>query len=361
MLKGQEQKATSDAKSLGLGSSNDAEELQKNASAKTVPPGSIPVSTGYIPVPTGAITVSTDDVPVHTSSLTDSFFDDEPTTRFPCPSDLVNHDPSPGIFSYSSYDDESGAALNNVASTMEVTMKKIFKYLKGQPKLGFWYPKKPPLVLEAYSDSDYAGENKDRKSTTSGCQFLGRRLISWQCKKQTIMATSSTEAEYVAAANCRGQVLWIQNQLLDYGLMVQDGGLVLFKCSTWTRWPYFDDKVFILVVQVFPLVFPAFLLVLFDSHDGGKGSCVWQHQQLWEIRSWRLYTLSNVHVLETVSGEVLSMFADVSYHLSVKLMEKMLRHKLEIDKDAVGNDMTTVEQLIQFIKNQLAAAQVSSV
>ncbi|GJS15398.1 putative ribonuclease H-like domain-containing protein [Tanacetum coccineum] len=56
--------------------------------------------------------------------------------------------------------------------------------------------------LEAYSDSDYAGANLDRKSTTGGCQFLGRRLISWQCKKQTIVATSTTEAEYVAAANC---------------------------------------------------------------------------------------------------------------------------------------------------------------
>ncbi|GJV77696.1 ribonuclease H-like domain-containing protein [Tanacetum coccineum] len=45
------------------------------------------------------------------------------------------------------------------------------------------------------------------KSTTGGCQFLGQRLISWQCKKQTIVATSTTEAEYVAAANCCGQVL----------------------------------------------------------------------------------------------------------------------------------------------------------
>nr|GEY00244.1 hypothetical protein [Tanacetum cinerariifolium] len=59
-----------------------------------------------------------------------------------------------------------------------------------------------------------------------------------------------------------------------------------------------------------------------------------------------------------VSGEVVYMFADVSYLLSVKLMERMLTHKLEIDKDVVGNDMTTVEQLIQFIKNQLVAAQV---
>nr|GFB44739.1 putative ribonuclease H-like domain-containing protein [Tanacetum cinerariifolium] len=58
--------------------------------------------------------------------------------------------------------------------------------------------------LEAYSDSDYAGANFDRKSTTCGCQFLGRRLISWQCKKQKIIATSTTEAEYVAAASCCG-------------------------------------------------------------------------------------------------------------------------------------------------------------
>ncbi|GJU35412.1 putative ribonuclease H-like domain-containing protein [Tanacetum coccineum] len=407
-LKGREQRATSDAK--------DAEELQKRA-----------IPTGGVPIPTG--------------SPPDSFFDDEPTTRFPGPSDLGNIEPLPGIFSSSSYDDEFGADLNNLASTVEVSpvatnrintnsssisdywgsllscvyeiaqvkprsvayaledpswvdamqeemqqfkfqnrdargivvrnkarlvaqgyrqeegidlmimdvkecyffmdelitmhmslklrvlwilnipmnglprsqssiglhqaprsglqvqqrpdgifisqdkyvqeilkkfdlecvrtattpyeapkpksknepdspvnvhlyrsmigslmyltasrpdimfavsacsrnqvtpttsnleaVKKIFKYLKGQPRLGLWYPRESPFVLEAYSDSDYAGANKDRKSTTGGCQFLGRRLISWQCKKQTIMATSSTEAEYVVAANCCGQL-----------------------------------------------------------------------------------------------------------------------------------------------------------
>ncbi|GKF54919.1 hypothetical protein Tco_0165259, partial [Tanacetum coccineum] len=90
-------------------------------------------------------------------------------------------------------------------------------YLKGQPLLGLWYPKESPFDLVVYSDSDYDGDNHDRKSTTEGCQFLGRRLISWQCKKQTIVATSTTEAEYMAAASGYGQVLWIQNQLLDYG------------------------------------------------------------------------------------------------------------------------------------------------
>ncbi|GJT27972.1 hypothetical protein Tco_0908247 [Tanacetum coccineum] len=96
-------------------------------------------------------------------------------------------------------------------------VKIIFKYLKGKPNLGLWYPRESPFDLEAFSDSDYGGSNLDRKSTTGGCQFLGQRLISWQCKKQTIVATSTTEGEYVAAANCRGQVLWVQNQFLDYG------------------------------------------------------------------------------------------------------------------------------------------------
>nr|GEY65140.1 retrovirus-related Pol polyprotein from transposon TNT 1-94 [Tanacetum cinerariifolium] len=82
-LKGQEQRATSDAERLGLGFANDADKLQKRASAKAVPPGSIPVPTSSIPVLAGDTIVSTNDVPVHTSSSTDSFFDDEPTTRFP--------------------------------------------------------------------------------------------------------------------------------------------------------------------------------------------------------------------------------------------------------------------------------------
>ncbi|GJZ07800.1 putative ribonuclease H-like domain-containing protein [Tanacetum coccineum] len=67
--------------------------------------------------------------------------------------------------------------------------------------LGLWYSRDSPFELVAYTDSDYAGATQDRKSTTGGCQFLGNMLISWQCKKQIVVATSTTEAEYVAAAN----------------------------------------------------------------------------------------------------------------------------------------------------------------
>nr|GEV03033.1 uncharacterized mitochondrial protein AtMg00810-like [Tanacetum cinerariifolium] len=80
-------------------------------------------------------------------------------------------------------------------------VKRIFRYLKGKPHLGLWYPKDSPFNLVAYTYSDYTGASLDRKSTIGGCQFLGFRLISWRCKKQTVVATSSTEAEYVAAAS----------------------------------------------------------------------------------------------------------------------------------------------------------------
>nr|GEX63990.1 hypothetical protein [Tanacetum cinerariifolium] len=73
-------------------------------------------------------------------------------------------------------------------------VKRIFIYLKGHPKLGLWYPKESPFDLVAYSDSDYGGATQNRKSTTRGCQFL-------------------------AASSC-GQVMWIQNQLFDYGLSI---------------------------------------------------------------------------------------------------------------------------------------------
>ncbi|GKD42599.1 hypothetical protein Tco_1267244 [Tanacetum coccineum] len=85
-------------------------------------------------------------------------------------------------------------------------VKRIFRYLKGQPKLGLWYSKDSHFDLVAYPDSDYARASLDRKSITGGCQFLGL-LISWQCKKQTMVANSIIETEYVAASSYYGQVL----------------------------------------------------------------------------------------------------------------------------------------------------------
>nr|GEZ05309.1 hypothetical protein [Tanacetum cinerariifolium] len=111
-------------------------------------------------------------------------------------------------------------------------VKRIFRYLKSQPKLGLWYSRDSPFDLEAFSDSDYDEFSIDTKSTIRGCQFLSKRLISWQSKKQTIVSNSTTKAEYVAAANCCGQVLWIQNQMLDYGFNFTNTKIYIDNKST---------------------------------------------------------------------------------------------------------------------------------
>ncbi|GJR66576.1 uncharacterized mitochondrial protein-like protein [Tanacetum coccineum] len=84
-----------------------------------------------------------------------------------------------------------------------IAVKRIFKYLKGKPNLGLWYPRESPLHLEAFSDSDYGGSNLDRKSIIGGCQFIGQRLISWQCKKRTIVAIQQMELEMITFGNYR--------------------------------------------------------------------------------------------------------------------------------------------------------------
>ncbi|XP_073121777.1 uncharacterized protein [Henckelia pumila] len=80
-----------------------------------------------------------------------------------------------------------------------IAAKRILKYLKGTQNVGLWYPKDSSFNLIGYSDADYAGCRIDRKITSGTCQFLGDMLISWFSKKQTSIATSTAESEYLAA------------------------------------------------------------------------------------------------------------------------------------------------------------------
>jgi len=74
------------------------------------------------------------------------------------------------------------------------------------------------LALVGFFDADFGGCRMNRKSTSGTCQFLGTSLVSWSSRKQASVALSSTEAEYVGAASCCSQILWMKQTLKDFGL-----------------------------------------------------------------------------------------------------------------------------------------------
>jgi hypothetical protein len=98
-----------------------------------------------------------------------------------------------------------------------VAVKRILRYLVAMSCFGIWYPKGSTFDLIGYTDSDYAGCKVDRKSTSGTCQLLGRSLVSWSSKKQTSVAVSTVEAEYVAVGQCCVQLLWMLQTLQDFG------------------------------------------------------------------------------------------------------------------------------------------------
>ena len=84
------------------------------------------------------------------------------------------------------------------------------------------------LNLVGFSDSDYAGCKVDRKSTSGGCQFLGRSLVSWSSKKQYFVALSTAEAENISAGRCCAQLLWMKQTLIDFGVKFDE---ILLLCD----------------------------------------------------------------------------------------------------------------------------------
>ncbi|XP_070050847.1 secreted RxLR effector protein 161-like [Nicotiana tomentosiformis] len=99
-------------------------------------------------------------------------------------------------------------------------VKRILRYLKGTTDLHLLYPKGSNFNLVVYVDADYVGFLVDRKSTSGIAHFLGSYLVSWAAKKQNFVALSTAKAEYVVVASCYAQLLWIKQQLMDFGIDV---------------------------------------------------------------------------------------------------------------------------------------------
>ena len=102
---------------------------------------------------------------------------------------------------------------------------RILRYLKDTIFDSLHFSSNSLLTLQAYSDADWASEPTDRRSTTGYCFLLSDSLIFWRSKKQTVVACSSTEAEYIALAATTTELIWLSWLLQDLGV----------DCSTATK------------------------------------------------------------------------------------------------------------------------------
>ncbi|GJU40974.1 hypothetical protein Tco_1088556 [Tanacetum coccineum] len=97
-----------------------------------------------------------------------------------------------------------------------------YRGMIGTTHLRLWYRKRTDIETVVYADSDHVGDYMDRKSTNGICTFMGCCLTSWFSKKQTALAISTTEAEYVSASKACQQALWMKQALNDYDIRLDD-------------------------------------------------------------------------------------------------------------------------------------------
>ncbi|GJT06039.1 hypothetical protein Tco_0840501 [Tanacetum coccineum] len=107
-----------------------------------------------------------------------------------------------------------------------------YRGMIGTTHLGLWYPKGTGIETVVYADSDHAGDYADRKSTSGICTFVGCCLTSWFSKKQTALAISTTEAEYVNVKKACQQALWMKKALIDYDIRLDDVPIIRGRPST---------------------------------------------------------------------------------------------------------------------------------
>jgi hypothetical protein len=100
----------------------------------------------------------------------------------------------------------------------QTSIQRIFRYLNHTLKFGISYFASSSLDLVGFCDADFVGSEIDRKSTSGTCHFFGSSHICWSSRKQSLVAQSTIKPEYVAAASCYSQILWIVHTMRDFGV-----------------------------------------------------------------------------------------------------------------------------------------------
>ena len=116
-------------------------------------------------------------------------------------------------------------------------VKRILRYVRSTVEFGVMYKRGGDNELEVYTDSDYAGDLDDRRSTSGFVFLIAGGAVSWSSKKQPIVALSTTEAEYIAAVSCATQAIWITRVLGKIGEYQES--CITVKCeessSSWAQ------------------------------------------------------------------------------------------------------------------------------
>ena len=114
-----------------------------------------------------------------------------------------------------------------------MAVKRILRYLRGTTELGVCYQKKGGTEgLIGYSDSDYAGDLDDRRSTSGYVFMMSSGAVAWSSKKQAIVTLSTTEAEFIYAAMCACQAIWMKRILKQLNWDQKNCVIYCDNCST---------------------------------------------------------------------------------------------------------------------------------
>lgn len=104
--------------------------------------------------------------------------------------------------------------------------KRILRYINGTIEMGILYKGESITELVAYTDSDFAGDLNDKKSTSGFVFLLAGGVVSWASKKQLVVTLSTTEAEYIAATSCACQYIWLTRLLEKLGHKGEEGSIM---------------------------------------------------------------------------------------------------------------------------------------